>query len=184
MTIKFFRFAARITDKTLWVNCFHNTVNAGKNVAVSLTNTKILIPCTKFFLKKQNLPVDYIHFNNKLITHQKKLQKVGAYFWNNTSLKKYTCLRLTAKSSFTYYYKTTKCNNIQLWLFNINYRLMTFKLLINSDGQLHGPTFKSLFIIINFGGDVLTVCHTHSRHYTLCKERSPLHDVPGRADPS
>ena len=76
MTIKFFRFAARITDKTLWVNCFHNTVNAGKNVAVSLTNTKILIPCTKFFLKKQNLPVDYIHFNNKLITHQKKLQKV------------------------------------------------------------------------------------------------------------
>ena len=138
----------------------------------------------KVFLKKQNLPVDYIHFNNKLITHQKKLQKVWTYFWNNTSLKKYTCLRLTAKSSFTYYYKTTKCNNIQLWLFNINYRLMTFKLLINSDGQLHGPTFKSLFIIINFGGDVLTVCHTHSRHYTLCKERSPLHDVPGRADPS
>ena len=76
MTIKFFRFAARITDKTLWVNCFHNTFNAGTNVAVSLTNTKILIPAESFFLKKQNLPVDYTHFNNKLITHQKKLQKV------------------------------------------------------------------------------------------------------------
>ena len=68
MTIKFFRFAARITDKTLWVNCFHNTVNAGKNVDVSLTNTKIQIPA-------QNLPVDYTHFNNKLITHQKKTAK-------------------------------------------------------------------------------------------------------------
>ena len=49
MTIKFFRFAARITDKTLWVNCFHNTVNAGKNVAVSHTSNKILIPAQSFF---------------------------------------------------------------------------------------------------------------------------------------
>ena len=61
---------------------------------------------------------------------------------------------------------------------------MTLKLLINSDRQLHGPTFKSLFIIINFLGDVLTVCHTNSRPYMLCKEKSPLHEIPGKADPS
>ena len=48
MTIKFVRFATRITGKTLGVNCFHNTVNAGKNVAVSFTNTKILIPAKDF----------------------------------------------------------------------------------------------------------------------------------------
>ena len=54
MTIKFFRFATRTTEKTLWVNCFHNTVNAGKNVAVSFTNTKV-----RFFFKKQDLQVHY-----------------------------------------------------------------------------------------------------------------------------
>ena len=38
---------------------------------------------------------------------------------------------------------------------------MTFKLLINSDGQHHGPTFKSLFIIINFGG-MFSLCAIHT----------------------
>ena len=62
MTIKFFRFATRITEKILWVNCFHNTVNAGKNVAVSFTNTKIRF---SFFLKKQGLQVHYTPIFNK-----------------------------------------------------------------------------------------------------------------------
>ena len=48
MTIKFFTFATRITEKTLWVNCFHNTVNAGKNMLLfPLPTPKFVFFCAE-----------------------------------------------------------------------------------------------------------------------------------------